>query len=89
MGTCNLLRLAEQVGARLLLASTSEVYGEPEVHPQTEDYRGSVSCTGPRACYDEGKRAAESLTFDYHSRRPMRSAGCPHFQHLRPADARR
>ena len=65
MGTCNLLRLAEQVGARLLLASTSEVYGEPEVHPQTEDYRGSVSCTGPRSCYDEGKRAAESLTFDY------------------------
>ena len=65
VGTNNLLRLAEQVGARLLLASTSEVYGEPEVHPQPEDYRGSVNCTGPRACYDEGKRAAESLTFDY------------------------
>jgi nucleoside-diphosphate-sugar epimerase len=65
MGTRNLLRLAEETGARLLLASTSEVYGEPEVHPQPEDYRGSVSCTGPRACYDEGKRAAETLAFDF------------------------
>ena len=65
MGTRNLLRLAEDSGARLLLASTSEVYGEPEVHPQTEDYRGSVNCTGPRACYDEGKRAAETLVFDF------------------------
>jgi UDP-glucuronate decarboxylase len=65
LGTRNLLRLAERTGARFLLASTSEVYGEPEVHPQTEDYRGAVSCTGPRACYDEGKRAAETLTFDF------------------------
>ena len=65
MGSRNLLRLAEETGARMLLASTSEVYGEPEVHPQPEDYRGSVSCTGPRACYDEGKRAAETLTFDF------------------------
>ena len=65
MGTRNLLRLAEATGARLLLASTSEVYGDPEVHPQPEDYRGSVSCTGPRACYDQGKRAAETLTFDF------------------------
>ncbi len=65
MGTRNLLRLAEESHARLLLASTSEVYGEPEVHPQTEDYRGAVSCTGPRACYDEGKRAAETLVFDF------------------------
>jgi nucleoside-diphosphate-sugar epimerase/spore maturation protein CgeB len=65
MGTRNLLRLAEETGARLLLTSTSEVYGDPEVHPQTEDYRGCVSCTGPRACYDEGKRAAETLAFDY------------------------
>jgi UDP-glucuronate decarboxylase len=65
VGTRNLLRLSEQTGARLLLASTSEVYGDPEVHPQHEDYRGSVSCTGPRACYDEGKRAAETLTFDF------------------------
>jgi UDP-glucuronate decarboxylase len=65
MGTRNLLRLAESTGARFLLASTSEVYGDPEQHPQTEDYRGSVSCTGPRACYDEGKRAAETLAFDF------------------------
>ena len=65
VGTNNLLRLAEATGARLLQSSTSEVYGDPEVHPQVEDYRGWVSCTGPRACYDEGKRAAESLCFDY------------------------
>jgi nucleoside-diphosphate-sugar epimerase/spore maturation protein CgeB len=65
VGTRNLLRLAEESGARLLLSSTSEVYGDPEVHPQTEDYRGWVSCTGPRACYDEGKRAAETLAFDF------------------------
>jgi UDP-glucuronate decarboxylase len=66
VGTRNLLRLAEESGARLLLTSTSEVYGDPEVHPQTEDYRGNVSCTGPRACYDEGKRVAETLMSDYH-----------------------
>lgn len=65
MGTNHLLRLAEQTGARFLLTSTSEVYGDPEVHPQVEGYRGWVNCTGPRACYDEGKRAAEALTFDY------------------------
>ena len=52
-------------GGRFLLTSTSEVYGDPEVHPQREEYRGSVSCTGPRACYDEGKRAAEAMTFDF------------------------
>ena len=65
LGTRNLLRLAEKAGARFLLTSTSEVYGDPEQHPQTEAYRGWVNCTGPRACYDEGKRAAETLTFDY------------------------
>ncbi len=65
MGTHHLLRLAEAANARFLLTSTSEVYGDPEVHPQTEGYRGSVNCTGPRACYDEGKRAAETLAFDY------------------------
>ena len=65
LGTRNLLRLAEETGARLLLTSTSEVYGDPEVHPQPEDYRGWVNCTGPRACYDEGKRAAETLAFDF------------------------
>lgn len=65
VGTAQLLRLAETSGARFLLTSTSEVYGDPESHPQREDYRGNVSCIGPRACYDEGKRAAEALTFDY------------------------
>ncbi|MBB4859330.1 UDP-glucuronate decarboxylase [Novosphingobium chloroacetimidivorans] len=65
VGTSQLLRLAEASGARFLLTSTSEVYGDPESHPQREEYRGNVSCTGPRACYDEGKRAAEALTFDY------------------------
>jgi nucleoside-diphosphate-sugar epimerase/spore maturation protein CgeB len=65
VGTGHLLRLAEISGARFLLTSTSEVYGDPEVHPQREDYRGAVNCTGPRACYDEGKRAAEAMTFDF------------------------
>ena len=65
VGTQGLLRLAEKSGARFFLASTSEVYGDPEVHPQRESYRGNVNPTGPRACYDEGKRAAETLTFDF------------------------
>ena len=65
LGTRNLLRRAEQDKARFFLASTSEVYGDPEVHPQREDYRGAVNCIGPRACYDEGKRAAETLAFDF------------------------
>jgi UDP-glucuronate decarboxylase len=65
LGTRNLLRLAEDMQARFLLTSTSEVYGDPELHPQPEGYRGWVNCTGPRACYDEGKRSAETLTFDY------------------------
>ena len=64
-GTSHLLRLAEKAGARFLLSSTSEVYGDPEMHPQPESYRGWVNCTGPRACYDEGKRAAETLAFDF------------------------
>ena len=63
-GTGNLLRLAERHQAAFLQASTSEVYGDPEEHPQREDYWGHVNCTGPRACYDEGKRAAETLCFD-------------------------
>ncbi|MCV0397206.1 MAG: SDR family oxidoreductase [Rhizobiaceae bacterium] len=63
-GTFNLLRLAEVHGARFVQASTSEIYGDPEQHPQREDYRGSVNCVGPRACYDEGKRSAETLCFD-------------------------
>ncbi|WP_376099697.1 UDP-glucuronic acid decarboxylase family protein [Roseomonas sp. CCTCC AB2023176] len=65
LGTRALLRLAEASRARFLQASTSEVYGDPEVHPQREDYWGHVNPTGPRACYDEGKRAAETLCFDY------------------------
>jgi nucleoside-diphosphate-sugar epimerase/spore maturation protein CgeB len=65
VGTGHLLRLAEAAHARFLLTSTSEVYGDPDVHPQREDYRGNVSCTGPRACYDEGKRAAEAMAFDF------------------------
>jgi UDP-glucuronate decarboxylase len=65
VGTSNLLRLAEKTGARFFLSSTSEVYGDPEAHPQQESYRGWVNCTGPRACYDEGKRAAEALAFDF------------------------
>jgi nucleoside-diphosphate-sugar epimerase len=65
VGTDRLLRLASEAGARFLLTSTSEVYGDPEMHPQREEYRGWVSCTGPRACYDEGKRAAEALTYDF------------------------
>jgi UDP-glucuronate decarboxylase len=63
-GTGNLLALAERDGASFLQASTSEVYGDPVEHPQREDYRGNVNCIGPRACYDEGKRAAEALCFD-------------------------
>ena len=65
VGAHHLLRLAEQAKARFLLTSTSEVYGDPEIHPQHEGYRGWVNCTGPRACYDEGKRAAEAMAFDY------------------------
>ncbi len=66
MGAINVLGLAKRCNARVLQASTSEVYGDPEVHPQTESYRGSVNPIGPRACYDEGKRAAETLFMEYH-----------------------
>jgi UDP-glucuronate decarboxylase len=65
IGAINMLGLAKRVGATILQASTSEVYGDPTVHPQTEDYRGNVNPLGPRACYDEGKRCAETLFFDY------------------------
>jgi UDP-glucuronate decarboxylase len=68
LGTYNMLGLARRVGARLLLASTSEVYGDPEVHPQPESYRGYVNTIGIRSCYDEGKRIAETLCFDYQRR---------------------
>ena len=65
-GAINLLGLAKRVGAKILQASTSEIYGDPEVHPQTEDYWGRVNPIGLRSCYDEGKRCAETLFFDYH-----------------------
>jgi UDP-glucuronate decarboxylase len=65
LGARNLLQLAEAGASRFLLSSTSEVYGDPHAHPQQESYWGNVNCTGPRACYDEGKRAAETLSFDY------------------------
>ena len=66
MGAINMLGLAKRVGAKVLQASTSEVYGDPTVHPQPESYHGNVNPIGPRACYDEGKRCAETLFFDYH-----------------------
>ena len=65
IGAINMLGLAKRTGARILQASTSEIYGDPEVHPQTEEYCGNVNPLGPRACYDEGKRIAETLCFDY------------------------
>ena len=65
-GAINMLGLAKRVKAKILQASTSEVYGDPSVHPQTETYHGNVNTIGPRACYDEGKRCAETLFFDYH-----------------------
>jgi UDP-glucuronate decarboxylase len=65
-GAINMLGLAKRVRARILQSSTSEVYGDPEIHPQTEAYWGHVNPIGPRACYDEGKRCAETLFFDYH-----------------------
>ena len=76
IGAINMLGLAKRTKARILQASTSEVYGDPTVHPQTEDYRGNVNTLGPRACYDEGKRCAETLFFDYHRqhRLPIRVA---------------
>ena len=71
-GAINMLGLAKRVKARILQASTSEVYGDPTVHPQTEEYWGHVNSIGPRACYDEGKRCAETLFFDYHRQNRLR-----------------
>jgi UDP-glucuronate decarboxylase len=71
-GAINMLGLAKRVKAKILQASTSEVYGDPKVHPQTEDYWGNVNPIGPRACYDEGKRCAETLFFDYHRQHSLR-----------------
>ncbi len=71
-GAINMLGLAKRVKARILQASTSEVYGDPHVHPQPEEYWGNVNSIGPRACYDEGKRCAETLFFDYHRQHRLR-----------------
>jgi len=71
-GAINMLGLAKRLGAKILQASTSEVYGDPQVHPQTEDYWGHVNPIGPRSCYDEGKRCAETLFFDYHRQNRVR-----------------
>ena len=71
-GAINMLGLAKRVRAKMLQASTSEVYGDPSVHPQTEDYWGNVNPIGPRSCYDEGKRCAETLFFDYHRQHGLR-----------------
>jgi UDP-glucuronate decarboxylase len=71
-GAINMLGLAKRVKAKIFQASTSEVYGDPTVHPQREDYKGNVNTTGPRACYDEGKRCAETLFFDYYRQHRLR-----------------
>lgn len=71
-GAINMLGLAKRLGAKVLQASTSEVYGDPEIHPQTEDYWGRVNPIGARSCYDEGKRCAETLFFDYHRQHNLR-----------------
>jgi UDP-glucuronate decarboxylase len=71
-GAINMLGLAKRLGAKIFQASTSEVYGDPTIHPQTEDYRGHVNPIGPRACYDEGKRCAETLFFDYYRQTKLR-----------------
>ncbi len=72
LGAINVLDLARRVKARVLQASTSEIYGDPIVHPQTEDYWGNVNPVGPRSCYDEGKRCAETLFFDYRRQHDLR-----------------
>ncbi|MGM0503472.1 MAG: UDP-glucuronic acid decarboxylase family protein [Bacteroidota bacterium] len=72
MGSINMLGLAKRIKAKILQASTSEVYGDPEIHPQTEDYWGNCNPIGPRSCYDEGKRCAESLFINYHQQNNVR-----------------
>ena len=92
VGAINMLGLAKRTGARVLQASTSEVYGDPTVHPQTEEYRGNVNPLGPRACYDEGKRCAETLFFDYHRKHrvPIKVARIfnTYGPHMHPSDGR-
>jgi UDP-glucuronate decarboxylase len=91
-GAINMLGLAKRVKARILQASTSEVYGDPAIHPQTEDYWGNVNPIGPRSCYDEGKRCAETLFFDYHRQHklPIKVARIfnTYGPHMHPNDGR-
>ena len=91
-GAINMLGLAKRVGAKILQASTSEVYGDPEVHPQDESYWGRVNPIGPRSCYDEGKRCAETLFFDYHRQHALRIKVARIFNtygpRMHPADGR-
>src|SRR5215216_5643880 len=91
-GAINMLGLAKRVGAKILQASTSEVYGDPEVHPQDESYWGRVNPIGPRSCYDEGKRCAETLFFDYHRQNNVEIKVCRIFNtygpRMHPADGR-
>ncbi len=86
MGSLNLLELAKQKKARILLASTSEVYGDPEISPQPESYRGNVNTVGPRACYDEGKRAAETLVLGIWHPSGRRNPDSTDFQHVWPSN---
>jgi len=91
-GAINMLGLAKRVGAKILQASTSETYGDPDVHPQREDYWGRVNPIGPRSCYDEGKRCAETLFFDYHRQHNLRIKVARIFNtygpRMHPADGR-
>ena len=88
-GAINMLGLAKRLKCKIFQASTSEVYGDPTIHPQTEDYWGNVNPVGPRSCYDEGKRCAETLFFDYHRQMGLGDQGRPHLQHLRAQNAPR
>ncbi len=91
-GAINMLGLAKRLKAKIFQASTSEIYGDPTVHPQTEDYKGNVSTIGPRACYDEGKRCAETLFFDYYRQHNLRIRVARIFNtygpHMHPNDGR-
>ena len=91
-GAINMLDLAKRTGAKILQSSTSEVYGDPEVHPQPESYKGNVNPIGPRACYDEGKRCAETLFFDYHRQNDLNIRVCRIFNtygpRMHPEDGR-
>ena len=87
IGAINMLGLAKRLKARSSRPPPREVYGDPEVHPQTEIYWGHVNPIGPRSCYDEGKRCAETLFFDYRRQHGLTIKVAPHLQHLRPAHA--